>query len=633
MRHTLRTLGFMLTTPEIIVIAILGAAILLILTTRIRADLVALMVMIALPLTGVLSPQTAFSGFSRSVIFTLIGLFVISHALVETGVVRWLAERFSRVGLGSETRLVLLFMSAGAFLSLAMNNIAAGAMLLPVAIHVARESNVRPSKLLMPLSFGTLVGGMATYFTTANIVTSGILIDQGQSPLSMLDFLPTGGLIVIATIVFMVLIGRHWLPNRESVGTFSTGGSVIRSLYETYQLKDRMWEIRVMPKSQIAGARLADSGIGEELGLSVVAIWRGSQAILAPTPEDVIHVDDYLLVLGREDRVRVLLLWGNKLAREDGDLNTPRHDYSVDLTEVVVAPRSSVTGKALFEVGFRNKYGLTAVALWRGGRSYRTDVGKFRLEEGDALLMVGSPKNVSQLQRERDFLVLQSSHVEAPREPKKGTIAVIITTLVLLLSVFEIIPTAEAMLLGAIGMILTGCIDMDDAYRAVEWRVIFLIGGMLPLSMAMIDTGLAARIGGILVAPSVGHFWGIDLGRVGYLALHAIPPGAALLSIATLFVIAMLITQLVSGQISALIMAPIAISTALQTGINPQAMGVAVAIACSTAFLTPLSHPVNILMLGPGGYIPRDFLKIGLAMTVITFIVLLIGMVVFWGVR
>jgi di/tricarboxylate transporter len=601
----------MLTLNELILIGVLVAALALIISNRLRPDLVAILVLLALALTHLVTPQEALSGFSRSAVITIIGLFVITEGLELTGVVQWIANRIRAIGGGSQVRLITVFMAAGAALSLVMNNIAAGAVLLPAAVQVARESNVRPSKLLIPLAFGTLVGGMATLFTTANIIISGILQERGGAGLGMMDFLPTGGLVVVAALIYMTLVGRKLLPDRESMGAAMTAAGLSHALSETYQLNDRLWEVRVPPGSQLVNTQLCDSHIGEELGVTVLAIWREHQAILTPPVTEVIHANDYLLVLGREERVSKLSNWGVAVGRENG--HGPRHDYSVDLTEVVIPPRSNVIGSNLKDLRFRNKFGLTSVALWREGRSYRTDVGLFPLQVGDALLMVGPVKQIKSLAQERDFLVLQSSHAYRPPLPQKAGIALLITFVVLLVSILEIIPTAEAMLAGAAAMVLAGCLNMDEAYRAVEWRVVFLIAGMLPVSIAMTNTGLAARVSEIMVT--------------------ALAPFGSLALIAGLFVLTMLITQVMAGQVSALVVGPIAITAAVQLGVSPEAMGVAVAIACSTAFLSPLGHPVNILMMGPGGYTFGDFFKVGVGMTILTLIMLLVGMTLFWGIR
>lgn len=601
----------LLSLQEWLLIAIVAAAVILIIGNVLRPDLVAILVLATLPLTGIVTYQESLSGFSRSVVITIIGLFIITQTLEDTGIVQWLAERLRHIGAGSETRLLLLFMTTGAALSLMMNNIAAGAVLLPAAVQVGRESNVPPSRLLIPVAFGTLVGGMATYFTTANIILGSILRDQGQPSLGMLDFLPTGGLIAVAGIVFMALIGRHWLPRHESAAQMASAYTLSRSLYETYHLPEQLQEIYVPPQAALVNLSLDDSKIGAQYGLTVIAIWRGHQALLNPAPTQTIQANDYLLVLGDAERVAALQTLGAELGRSDGHFHAQQATY-VDLTEILIPPRSSVIGKSLTALNFRGKYHLTAVALWRRGVSYRTDVGRLPLEVGDALLMVGSPQQIKALSREPDFLVMRSSHAARPPLPQKASWALAITGLVLLASIVEWVPTPEAMMLGVAALALTGCINLDEAYRAIGWRVIFLIAGMLPVSIAMVKTGLAERLGNALVL--------------------ALSPFGPLAVIAGMFLITTGVTQVIGGQVAALIIGPIAVTAALQVGSNAQAMAVAVAIACSTAFLTPIAHPVNVLMMSPGGYTARDFVKVGSGMTLMTFVLLLVGMRLFWGV-
>ncbi len=599
----------MFSGQELILIGIIVATLLLIMFDLLRSDLVAILVLAVLPLTGIITMQEAFSGFSRSVVITIIGLFIITQALEDTGVVQWIAERMKVIGAGSEVRLILLFMAVGAALSLVMNNIAAGAVLLPATVQVGRESNVPPSKLLIPLSFGTLVGGMATYFTTANIILSSILRDQGQAALGMMSFLPTGGLIVLAGLGFMILVGRRLLPTHESVGQSASPYLLSRNLREMYQLDEQLWELQIRPDSQLVGVPLAQSKLGQILGLTLISVWRGQQAILNPAPDEVFQANDYLVLLGREDQITRLVAWGVERGRRQGH-NDQEQNYFVDLVEVIIPPRSTVLGKSLAELNFRHKYHLTGVALWREGLSFRSDVGTIPLEPGDALLMVGTPAHIKTLAKDRDFLILQGTHTVRPQRPHKAGWALLITGLVLLASIFSIVPTGEAMILGVAAMALTGCINLDDAYRGIGWRVIFLIAGMLPLSLAMTNTGLAARIGEAIVM--------------------VVSPYGDLALVGSLFLLTVLVTQIIGGQVTALLIGPIAVTAALQLGVNAQAVAVAVAIACSAAFLTPIAHPVNVLMMGPGGYVPRDFLKVGFGMTLVTFVALLIGMRLFW---
>jgi len=594
-----------LTTPDLILLAICAIALVLIVSNRVRADLVALMVLVTLGLAGVLPVDQALAGFSKPAVLTIVGLFVITAALEETGIVQWLADRLAWASGSGEQRMIAVFMGAGAALSLVMNNIAAGAVLLPAAVNVARRTGVRASKLLMPLAFGTLLGGMATLFTTANIIISGSMQAQGQRGLTLLDFLPSGGLIVLAGLAYMLLIGRRLLPDRQSVGRAALAQS---SLAQTYQLEERLWEVKVHADSPLVNQNLSDTIIGTRLGATVLAIWHGREAKIPPAPDDTIAANDMLLVLGREERVRQLESQGTTIGR-----NSPNHSavkLPVHMTEIVVGPRAPAIGQTLKELRFRNKYGLTAVALWREGRSYRTDVGDFELQAGDAILMVGSPNRVHTFAQEPGFIVLERPMEGSPTINDRAPWAVGITVVVLLLSAVGIVPTAEAMLSGAAMLVLAGCLTMEEAYRAIEWRVVTLIAGMLPIGTALVVTGLATQ---------VGHSMTVALASAGPLTL-----------VAVLYLLTALITQFVGGQVAALIVGPIAVSVAGQLKVDPAAVGVAVSIACSAAFLTPIAHPVNVLMMGPGGYTFGDFARVGAGLLVVSFVALLAAMVLFW---
>jgi len=530
---------------------------------------------------------------------------VITAALERTGVVQWLADRLAHLSGSDERRTIVVFMGAGAFLSLGMNNIAAGAVLLPAAVNVARRSNIPASRLLMPLAFGTLLGGMATLFTTANIIISGSLQAQGQPALTMRDFLPAGAAIVVTGLAYMALVGRRWLPIRESVGR----AVLVRpDLTQTYQLADRLWEVRVQPGSPLISQQLANCVIGSQLGSTVVGIWHGSEAKIPPAPTDVIAANDILLVLGREDRVRQLEEQRTMIGRNDQ--RGVATDLSVHLTEVVIGPRSPAIGETLKSLRFRTKFGLTTVALWREGRSYRTDVGDFTLRAGDALLMVGSPEAVRILAEEPGYIVLDDPAVTPLHVTGKATLAALITAAVLLLSAIGLVPTAQAMLAGAAALVLTSCLSMEESYRAIEWRVVVLIAGMLPIGTALVTTGLATKIGEVFT---------VTFAPAGSLALTA-----------GLYLFAAVVTQFVGGQVAALLVGPIAVSVAVHLGINPTAIGVATAMGCSAAFLTPIAHPVNVLMMGPGGYTFSDFFRVGLGQLIACFLTLLAVISLFW---
>jgi len=595
----------MLTTPEMAVLGIIALLFILIFATRLKIELIAIMILFILGVSGLVPPTEVVAGFSSSVVITLIGLFIITNALEETGVIQWIAQRLNRIGEGSEVKLITLFMATGAALSLIMNNVAAGAVLLPAAVRVARGSEISVSKLLMPMSFGTLVGGMATYLTTANILMSELLITRGFDGLGMLDFLPMGGLIVLAGLIYMLVIGRRLLPERASVTEFSQS-----DLKDTYQLTDRIWNVKVLPESRLANKTIRESAINAELGLTIATIWHRRQVITIPKPDQMIYPNDELLIVGREDRVAQLLEWGNEFIRETTQKD--HHTLPIEPIEITIAPRSDAIGHTLSEMKLNSKSGLLAISLWRDGHSLHTDVRKIPLEVGDAVLVVGQSEDIQNLANNPNYILPAGRYSTMSMNTEKAPFAIMITALVLALSILNILPLSLAMLGGAAAMVLTGCLTMEQFYAAVKWRVIFLVAGMLPLSIAITDTGLADRVGNIMVT--------------------ALSDASPLILIAGMVLLTMLVVQIIGGQVTALLVGPIAINAALQMGVDPRAMSVAVAMSCSMAFLTPIAHPVNILMMAPGGYKFSDFFTVGVGITIVTMLTMMVGLAVIWGV-
>ncbi len=611
-----------MTLAQWIVALIVFILMLLVALRRLRIDLAALLAaaglgvlqLAGLPVLGPVgesgSVLRAVSGFSQPAVITLMGLFVLTRALDQTGVTRWLATRITRLGGRSELRLVALFAGATAALSLVMNNVAAGALLLPGALETSRQTGIKASKLLIPVAFGSLLGGMATYFTTANIVLSDLLriAQPPQPPLTMLHFLPVGGLIALTGIAYLALVGRRRLPDRE--GGDLHGGAKISGgqLEEYYTLGERLWELQLLPGAPLDGQTLAESGLGERFGVTVPVIRRGRQTIFAPLADERLLAFDTLWVVGREERIRPLADLGLELAREVSDqMLTSR---GVTLLELMLLPHSPAEGKTLKELEFRRQTGFTALALRRGVRSFRTDVGNLPLLFGDTLLLVGSPQRLPRLRRSQAFFLLEPNPTDQPLNGRRVGVSLAITGLAIAASMVGV-PTYLAMLCGALLIVLLGVLSLEEVYLAMEWPVIFQIAGMVAVSQAMLQTGLSVLIGNEI--------------------LRLAAPFGALGLVGGGFLLAALLTQVMGGQVTALVVGPVMISSALSLGVNPQAVAVATAIGCSASFLTPMAHPVNILMMSPGNYQFGDFFRAGWPLMLICFGVLLLGMRLFWG--
>lgn len=610
-----------MTGAQLLLLIIVAVPLVLVSLDRLRIDVAALLIAVLLGLAqylglGMLGAANtpaeavkAISGLGQPVVITLLALFILTYSMDKSGITRWIALRLLRLGGSSERRLIVLFASTTALLSLVMNNLAAGALVLPSAMEVARRTGIKPSKLLIPVSYGSLLGGVATYFTTANIIASDLLTTANppQQALGVLSFTPTGGLIALAGIAFLALFGGRLLPNRNPSPEQMMARVTGSDLEHYYQLDGRLWEVQVLPGSPFANKTLAESGIGERFGLAVAGVWHGRQAIFGPSPQQMLEPGDMLLIVGQEARVNALAVSGVKIGRENGGSSIS--EQGVTFVEVMPAPHSQALGRTLRELGFRAAYRLTALALFRGGRSYHTDVGNMPLALGDSLLMVGSRSQLARLRSNPDFILLEPDPRDQPVERKTAAWTIGVFLLALAASLLGV-PVYLAMLAGAVALILLRVLEVQEAYRAVEWQAIMLIAGMYSVSLAMVNTGLSQMIGERLLA--------------------VVTPFGALGLAAGAYGLTLLLTQVMGGQVSVLVTGPITISAAIHLGVNPQAIAVATAIGCSAAFLTPMAHPVNTLIMAPANYQFRDFFRIGWRLTVVCWLVLLLGMKLFW---
>lgn len=590
------------------VLGLVALAAVVVISERLRPDLMALLVLVSLGLTGLVGPEELFNGFSRAAVITIIALFIITDGLERTGATRWLGGSLQRLAAGSEARAILVIMTMTAALSLFMNTIAAAAVLLPAVIGLSRQTSRPASRLLIPLSFGALLGGMATLFTTANILVSNSLVEKGYGGYGVLDFLPVGLPMAVAGILFMAVAGRRLVPDRsrESVEALRPGAN----LSEAYQMQEVVRAVYVTPGSAMAGLSLSSGGWGEKLGLNVLGISRGGQVRFAPARSEDVREGDVILFTGQVDD-QELRPFG-LLLTEDPAWKGQLSSATISLVEVALAPRSSLAGKTLKEIQFRDRYFLSVLAIWREGRTIREALGEIPLRFGDALLMQGARDRITLLRRDPNFLVLEEDAAEGAPTPKIW-LALGLTALAALLPAVNLLPIAEAAFAAACLMVLFGCLTMDEAYAAIEWKAVFLIAGMLPLGLAMSNTGAAALLGRWLVDALGG--WG------------------GLVVAGGLFLATTLLTQVISGQVTPVVLAPIAIAAAERLGVDPRGMAMAVALGCSMAFLTPISHSANMLVMGPGNYRFGDYARAGLPLTGVLLIVFLSTLALFWGVR
>jgi di/tricarboxylate transporter len=599
-------------TQLIITFVILVVAFILFLTEKLPADLVALLVAVALGVSGVLTPQETFSGFSRSAVITIMAIFILTEALQRTGVAEQVGNILQKVGGGSELRLVIAVMIAGAFLSLFMNNIAAAAVLLPAASGAAKKSDVNTSRLLMPLAFGTILGGMATLLTTSNIVVNSVLHDNNIEGFSLYDFAPVGIPLTVAGILYVAFIGRKSLPGESPLErTLAPNKEEQRDLIAAYHLGENLFRARVPEKSSLIDKPLSASHLREDFGVSVVAIERQNKKLFALSPDTEIKRGDTLVLEGDEEdfRRRDVQPYMEFLPASEWH-ESDLESRAVEVVEAMLTPRSRLIGETLRSAHFREKYGMSVLAVWRGENEIIADLADIPLAFGDALLLQGTRDKLAVLSTDADLILLMSLEETEITVPNKGRAALMIFVATLLLAIILPDLTAAVMLGGALAMMLTGILTTQQAYSSISWKTVFLVAGMLPMGIALSKTNAAALMANWVVS-ALGTF-----GAIGLLA--------------GLFLVTVLMVQAVSGAVVAAVVAPVAINVAQQANVNARSLAMGVAIATSMAFITPLGHAVNILVMSPGGYSFRDYVRIGLPLTVILFGVAMIFMLIFW---
>jgi di/tricarboxylate transporter len=773
-----------------LVLAILVGAVILFVTEKLRVDVVAMMVLVTLALTGLITAEDAVSSFRNPAVITVGAVFVLSAGLSRTGVAGILGRQVLRLAGDSELLLVILIMAVAAFMSAFMNNVGVAALLLPVIMDIARRTGRPPSKLLIPLAFSSLLGGLTTLIgTPPNILVSASLEEHGMQPFDLFDFTPVGLTIVLAGIAYMAFIGRRLLPVRDFVRETSPPGGEV-DLSQAYQLGDQLFVVRLPGDSVLDGKTLAESRLGVSLGLNVVGIMRQGEMRLAPDPRTRLRSGDRLLVGGaatRLDELRghrylqfetdslaierlvsteievvevevqpncrmigknlreldfrneygciVLAIYRDGLPRRTGleivalaagdvllvqgthesldrlrrdeclvvssasetevyelekrlmllqvpensslagktlgeshlgdkynlgimgivrdgatelmpgpdkriaagdtllvkgkkeDLLTVEglHELQVEseevpgledlesedigLAEVVLSPRTTLVGKTLVELHFREKYGLNVIAISREGEVFRENLRDVALRFGDALLLYGAREKLKVLGSEPDFLVL-TEEAQEPVRTKKAPLAAATMLAVVLSVLLGFLPIYIAALTGAVVMVLSGSLTMDEAYRNVEWRAVFLIAGMLPMGVALQKTGAAE-----LMTEQVVNL----VGGMGPLAV-----------VAAFYIVTAIGAQVMPTAAVAILMAPIALNTANNLGLSPYALMMTVAMSASASFMSPVAHPANVLIMGPGGYRFVDYIKVGLPLTLVCLAVVLLVLPIFW---
>lgn len=593
-----------MSSDNIVVLLILGAAVALFVWDKLRVDVVALMVLVTLVLTGLVKGADAFAGFSNPAVVTVWGVFIVSGGVSQAGVGDLIARRMMRWAGGSPRKLLVGIMLASGLISSFMNNVGAVALLLPAVIAVGRQLRISPSKLLMPLAFSALMGGNMTLIgTPPNILASGLLAKAGIEGFSMFSFTPTGLIVLGAGILYMVFIGQRLLPDHPPTG----------ELADDYALHHYIIEVRVAEQSPLVNQHLWETNFGQLYDLQIVQVrhWEGVEP---PTSERPIHSGDVLTILGPLDKI-IAVSQSHVLqpVREwkSGDWHPSLETEGLKLVEVTLKRQSRFHGYTLKKLDFREKYGLSVLAMRHSGQEIVEHLGEVPVVVGDVLLVQGTEDKIELLRRNPNFVILDDAPMKVDEQRlRKAPLAVGILLLVMVVVTAEWLDIATMMVIGSLLMVLTRVIDMDEAYRMIDWQAVFLIAAMLPLGTAMEETGTAALLAGYMVQL---------VGGWGPLAVLA---GMALLTA--------LLTEVISNAAATVLMVPIAIGASIGMGVDPHALVMATVIAASTSFLTPVGHQANVIIYGPGGYKFSDYARVGAGLNLLILLVIVLFVPLFW---
>lgn len=618
-----------MTGEMLTVMLVLLGAVALFVSDRVRLDVVALLVILALTLTGGLTPAQALAGFADPLVVMIAALFVVSGALVQTGVADAFGRALGRLAGGGETRMVVAVMLATGLLSAFMSSTGTVAVMLPIVMAMAWRAGVSPSKLLIPTAYAALVGGMLTLIATPpNLVASQALEGAGRAPFGFFAFTPFGLGMLAVSVAFMATLGRRLLPARAPAAPGAEArGDVPResltAVAERFGLPTSLARVVLPPGSPLVGRRLKELRWPERLGVQVLAVDTEPAAAAGGArsrchlgrskrigPDTTLAAHDRLLLQGSPEALAtVAARAGTEAEPVDGEeLAEGVVPANLGFAEVLLPPRSSWIGKSLAELRFRERYGVQVVAVLRGPERVRLGEGEkrlaaLRLRFGDTLLLQGPVKAVAELRRERhDAVVLSEAGEppEAPRRRKAPMVVVVLLAMLLVMTVGWVAPVV-AVLLAVIALVLTGAISMEEAYRAVQWESVVLIAGMLPLATALELSGGVAYLADGVVA--------------------LLGDSAPLVLLAGVYLVTTALGQLMSNTATAVLIAPIALRAALDLGVAPEPVMMMVALAAASSFCTPMASPVNTLVVGPGKYRFSDFVRVGLPMQALMLVV------------
>jgi di/tricarboxylate transporter len=564
----------------VLVLAVSVIAMVLFVTGKRRFDVIALSVLAVLLILRLIQPEQALYGFASQATATVAAMFVLSAALVRTGLVQWLAHRADRLAGRTESRLVLtLCLTVGA-LSAFVVNTATVAIFIPVGTVLARTRKLPPSRVLMPMSFASQFGGVCTLIgTSTNILVSAIAVSYGMEGFGLFEFAPLGLVMCVVGILYLLFVGRWMLPSRR--------GEVQQ--VDKYRLADYLAELRVDEKSS-----LIDHSWGEDepggAEVQLIKLIRGDRATWRPS-KTKIQSGDVLLVHG--DVEKLIAMQADYGLKIEPDVRLKDQELSSDqirMVEAVVPPRSSLVGRSLRSSGFARRYGALALAIQRRSKVLRERLSDIRLDAGDTLLLQCDPDDLARLMQSSELIVTSElTHLYVRKDRAAVALPVFLATITA--AALGIVPVMVAAVVGAIAMVIGRCLTIEEAYRSIDWKVVFLLGGIIPLGLALEQSGAARWLADTALAPFASF--------------------GPLMILAVLYIVTAVLTEFMSNAAAAVLLAPVALSLAGSMGVDARPFLVAITFAASTSFATPIGYQTNTMVYAPGGYRFSDYTRVG----------------------
>jgi len=583
----------------IITLLIILFAIVLFAIEIVPVDVISVIVVLALIYFKLLSPDQAFTGFSNSALVMIGSVLIMTTALVKSGVADKIAHFILKWSGQSSIRLFCTFLITVGIISSFINNVAAVAILLPSTVSIAKAAKINSSKLLMPLAFGSMMGGMCTLIgTSTNIAVSGALPNYDMSSFSMFEITPIGLIVFFGGLLFFMTLGYFLLPAKDK-----------DEVIEDYGIREYLSELKILPSSPLVGEKVSERVFGNMQDLSIVGIYRKGNNIYIPGDHFTIESgDSFLVVGGIENLARAGQTDGIEIKSGYKHIDKDLEPGDVRMAEAVIAPDSILEGKTLKDVNFRHTYGLSAIALYRHSICLREKVGRIPLRVGDVLLLQGEIDRIDALGEILKLIIMGDVTPERFRTKKAG-IATIIFLASIIAGVTGLVPIAVSFLTGAALMVLSKCLYAEEVYKSVNWHILILIGGMISLGLAVEQTGTAQFLANLITDATASY------------GIHAL--------LGSFFILTVLLTQPMSNVAAALLILPIAIHTAQGLGVNPRTFVMTITIAASCSFMTPF-EPAAVLVYGTGRYRFIDFIRVGLPLTIVVFIISMLIIPVLW---